>query len=195
MNKAIFLDRDGVINEMIFQKEEGIVDSPSSAKQFKIIKNVPESIAKLNSLNYKVIIISNQPGIAKGYFTKKTFEKMREKMHEILTKKNATLDDEFYCFHHPNAKKNSYRKKCKCRKPGKELIQKAVSKHHIDLKKSYFIGDGIVDLEVAKKVSCKSIFIGNVSSKLTELLKERKLKPDYIVHDLKEAVNYISKQK
>lgn len=195
MNKAIFLDRDGVINNLIYFKEEGIIDTPFTEEQFELIKLVPEAISKLNSSEYKVIITSNQPGIAKGHYSEKTFEKICKKMNRVLSKKNATIDDEFYCLHHPHAKIEKYKKNCSCRKPKIGLLTKAIKKHNIDIKKSYFIGDGMVDIEAAKRVGCKSVYIGNLNSKLTRILEKRKLVPDMIAHDLYEAVNFILKNK
>lgn len=191
-NKAIFLDRDGVINKLVYQKDEGIIDTPINESQFVMVEKVPESIFKLHSSGYKIIIISNQPGIAKGYFTQKTFKNISKKMHSIFKENKVVVEDEFYCFHHPSAKNLKYRMNCSCRKPGIGLIKKASRIYNIDLKNSYFIGDGIVDLQAAKRAGCKSIFIGNVSSTLTEILKEKKLKPTYIAHDLREATAFIT---
>ncbi len=191
LNKAVFVDRDGVINEMIYVKEHGYVDTPSNPVQFKIIKGVARSIKIAKKLGYKVIIISNQPGMAKGYYAKKTFDLITKKMHVILEKSNTKIDDEFYCFHHPNAKLKKYRKKCSCRKPRAGLLKRASEEHRIDLKNSYFVGDGIVDMEAAKRAGCKGIFIGNVNSSITELFNKKKIHPHYIARDLLDAVNFI----
>jgi len=190
-DKAVFVDRDGVINEMVYVTEHGYVDTPSMPSQFKIIKGVTRAITIAKKLGYKVIIISNQPGIAKGYYTKKTFEMITEKMHMAFKNSNVEIDDEYYCFHHPNAKLIKYRKKCTCRKPGIGLLQKAVSFHDLDLKNSYFIGDGIVDMEAAKRVGCKSIFIGNVNQTVTKLFKMKRIHPDYVAANLLDAINFI----
>ena len=193
MNKAVFLDSDGVINEMIYFEEEGVIDSPYSENQFKLIKKVPEAIAKLNSSGFKVIVVSNQPGIAKGHFDEKTFEKISKKMNRLLNKKKAKLDSELYCLHHPNAKLKKYKKICNCRKPKIGLIKKVVKLYNLDIKNSYFIGDGFVDLEAARKAGCKSVFIGNLNSKLTNILHKKNLFPDIFAHDLHEAVQIILK--
>ena len=192
-NRAIFLDRDGVINKLVYQKEEGIIDTPFSDSQLEISEYVPDAILDLRNAGYKIIIISNQPGIAKGYYTKDTFEKIQAKMRQVLEKKDAMVDDEFYCLHHPDAKNLKYRKRCSCRKPGIGMITKAVKIHKIDIKNSFFVGDGMVDLQAAKKAGCPSILIGNVNSTLTKILKEKKLQPVYIAHDLKEAAEFITR--
>lgn len=194
-DKAIFVDRDGVINEMVYIKEHGYVDTPSTPQQFKIIKGVTEAITKAKKMGYEIIIISNQPGIAKGYYSKKTFDAIRKKMHMILKRSKAKIDDEFYCLHHPNAKLIEYKKRCTCRKPGIGLLKMAIRKHDLDITSSFFIGDGIVDMEAAKKVGCRSIFIGNVNATITELFKRKKINPDYVARNLLDAVNFITSKK
>ena len=102
--KAVFLDRDGVINELIYYREHGIIDSPFMVEQFRLLPGVGEAIKKFHDVGYKVILVSNQPGIAKGHMSEETFNKIREKMEEELTKEGAFLDGEYYCFHHPEAR-------------------------------------------------------------------------------------------
>ncbi len=193
LSKAIFLDRDGIINEMVFLTEHGFVDSPTNSKQFKLIKGVLQAIKIAKKLGYKIIIISNQPGIAKGYYNIKKFEEIREKMLLKFKKAKIVIDDDFYCLHHPNAKLIKYKKNCHCRKPKIGLIKKAVKIHNVDLKKSFFIGDGINDMESAKKAGCKSIFVGNVNSTITKLFKEKNINPEFVAKNLFEAIQFIKK--
>lgn len=178
---------------MVYYPEHGFVDSPFKSSQLKIINGVPKAISLLHSLGFKVMIISNQPGIAKGNFSEKTFAQITNKMHHILKKNNATVDDEFYCLHHPNGKIKKYRKICNCRKPKTGLIKQAISKYDIDIKKSFFIGDGVVDMLAAKKIGCKSIFVGNLNSTLLGLFSEKKISPDYTAKNLLEATKIIKK--
>lgn len=193
MQKVVFVDRDGVINEMVYFKEHGFVDSPFTASQFRIINGVPKAIKLFHSMGFKVIIISNQPGIAKKHFTLETFELMKNKLHVFLKKNKTFVDDEFYCLHHPDAKLKKYKKICDCRKPKTGLIKSAIKKYDINLKKSFYIGDGIVDLEAAKKVNCKSIFIGNVNKTVLTIFDKKKLNPNYVAKNLLEAANIIKK--
>ena len=95
MEKAVFVDRDGVINEMVYFIDHGFVDSPFKLSQVKIINLVPKAISQLNSLGFKVIIISNQPGIAKKQLTEKTFELIRKKIKYLIRKEHGIIDDEF----------------------------------------------------------------------------------------------------
>lgn len=192
-NKAILLDRDGVINELVINPEEGIVDSPNSLVQFNVIKNSIKAMKILSKLGYKLIIISNQPGIAKGQYDISEFLKMKKKLENYLTNNNVMLSGQYYCLHHPNAKIPKYRKKCQCRKPGTKLFFDAVKEHNIDTKNSFLIGDGITDMQMAKRVKCRAIFIGNINSTVTRVFHEKKINPFYVAHDLLEAANYIKK--
>lgn len=180
---------------MVYVKEHGYVDTPSNPRQFKIIKGVVKALVIAKKLGYKIIIISNQPGIAKGYYSKKTFDAITKKMHSLLEGFDAVPDNEYYCFHHPNAKLSQYKKKCSCRKPSIGLIKKAAKTYDLDLKDCYFIGDGIVDMEAAKKAGCRSIFVGNINTAVTKLFDKKGIDPEYIASNLLDAVNYIKDTK
>jgi len=192
-NKAIFLDRDGVINDLIYYSEEGIVDSPNSAKQFRISKGVIHALKKLKKLGYLLILISNQPGIAKKKYTLLEFKKIQKKMEEQLQKNKLDFDAQYYCLHHPNALDEKYKKNCSCRKPKSKMVLDGIKNFDIDLKYSYIIGDGLVDMKLAKKVKCRSIYVGNLNSTVTKLFTQNKIEPTFIVHDLLEAAKYIAK--
>ena len=194
-SKAVFLDRDGVINELIITKDDGVVDSPNSVTQFKIIPGVTNALKILKKLGYKLILISNQPGVAKNYYNLKEFYKIKQKMESTFVKHQVKLDDQYYCLHHPDAKNPKYKKNCQCRKPKIKLVTESIKAHHIDLQKSFFIGDGIVDLQLAKRVKCRSIFIGNINSTILKVFQEKNISPFYIAHDLLEAAKYIKKMK
>ena len=192
MTKAVFLDRDGTINEIIYYQELGIIDSPFTMEQFKLLPGVGEAIRILNQSEFKVILVSNQPGIAKGHFSMETFEVIREKMRTELAKYGAFLDAEYYCLHHPEAKIEEYRENCECRKPKPGLLLKAAAEFDIDLGESWIVGDGLTDIEAGKRAGCKTILIGNMKCDLCRLMDEKNIRPDYIVSNLymaKDAIN------
>jgi len=193
-NKAIFLDRDGVINEIIYHKEMGIIDSPFTVEQFKLLPNVAKAINKFHKLGYKVIIVSNQPGLAKNKFSLEIFEQMKEKMRKELKKNGAEIDAEYYCFHHPHAKVKKYKKNCDCRKPKPGMILKAAKDHNIDLLKSWMIGDGITDIQAGQTADCKIIFIGRMKCDLCKLMEDEQVKPNYIAPNLYKAALFIEKE-
>lgn len=193
-NKAIFLDRDGVINEIIYHKEMGVIDSPFTVEQFKLLSAVAKAINKFHKLGYKVIIVSNQPGLAKDNFTLEIFEKMKGKMRKELKKNGAEIDAEYYCFHHPYAKVKKYKKNCDCRKPKPGMILKAAKDHNIDLAKSWMIGDGITDIKAGQTAGCKTIFIGRMKCDLCKLMEDERVKPNYIAPNLYKAALIIEKE-
>jgi D,D-heptose 1,7-bisphosphate phosphatase len=193
-NKAVFLDRDGVINEVIYNKEMGIVDSPSTVEQFKLLPGIGKAINNFQKQGFKVIVISNQPGLAKDHYNIDVFEKIKEKMKKELEKENVKIDAEYYCLHHPEAKIQKYKITCDCRKPKPGMILKAAKDHDIDLKKSWMIGDGINDLKAGKKAGCKTILIGRMKCDLCKIMEDEKVKPDFIAPNLFKASLIIEKE-
>ena len=186
-NKAVFLDRDGVINEVIYHKEMGIIDSPFTVEQFKLLPKVAEVINIFHDLGFRVIVVSNQPGMAKDHFSIDVFEKIREKMNIELKKDDAEVDAEYYCFHHPYATVKKYKKICNCRKPKPGMLQKAAEEHNIDLSKSWMIGDGIIDIAAGQTAGCKTILIGRMKCDLCKIMEDENVKPDYIKPNLYKA--------
>ena len=186
-NKAVFLDRDGVINEVIYHKEMGIIDSPFTVEQFKLLPKVAEVINIFHDLGFRVIVVSNQPGMAKDHFSIDVFEKIREKMNTELKKDDAEVDAEYYCFHHPYATVKKYKKICNCRKPKPGMLKKAAEEHNIDLSKSWMIGDGIIDIAAGQTAGCKTILIGRMKCDLCKIMEDENVKPDYIKPNLYKA--------
>ena len=193
-NKAIFLDRDGVINDLIYYSEEGIVDSPNSVKQFKITSGVFTALKKLKKLGFILLLISNQPGIAKKKYSLLEFKKIQKKMNIELEKNNIQFDAEYYCLHHPNALDLKYKKKCSCRKPNNKMVLDGIKKFNINLDLSYIIGDGLVDMKLAKKIKCRSIYVGNINTSITKLFSQNNIEPTFIVHSLLEASKIIEQE-
>lgn len=176
MNKAVFLDRDGVINELIYHEEQGIIDSPFTVSQLRIIDGVPEAIRILHDAGYKVIIVSNQPGVAKKHMSNKTFETIRCRLIDELSKTNSFIDAEFYCLHHPQAIVPDLKEVCDCRKPKPGLLIKASDELDIELEKSWMIGDGLTDVQAGKGAGCRTILIGNEKCELCRRMDEENAK-------------------
>ena len=192
--RAIFLDRDGVINELVYNKEMGIVDSPSSVDQFKLLPNVGKAINKFHDFGYIVVLISNQPGLAKNKYNIDVFDKIKEKMHNELLKDKSKIDYEYYCLHHPDAEIEKYHVLCDCRKPEPGMIFQAEKDNNIDLSKSWMIGDGINDIQAGNCAGCKTILIGRMKCDLCKHLEEEKAKPDFIAPNLYSASLIIEKE-
>ena len=187
MNRAVFLDRDGVINELVYNPEFGTVDSPLNAGEFKLLPRVAEAIAKLNGLGLKVIIISNQPAIAKGKTTQTNFDLVNRRMVELLGEKAAWIDAQYYCYHVKEAM-------CDCRKPNIGLILEAQKDFNLDMSKSYMIGDSITDIQAGKKAGCRTFMIGMLKCDLCRYMEAAGVKPDMIFPDLYGAVEQIGRE-
>jgi D-glycero-D-manno-heptose 1,7-bisphosphate phosphatase len=189
--KAVFLDRDGVINELVYHPEAGIIDSPFTVEQFRLLPGVGEAIKRFRDTGYKVVLVSNQPGIAKGNMSKQTFEEIATKMKRELARQGAFLDAEYYCFHHPEARVEKFRADCQCRKPGSGLLFQAARELDIELSQSWMIGDGLTDIKAGKGAGTRTILLGRMKCELCRLMDEEDARPDTICLDLLEAAKKV----
>ncbi len=164
-----------------------MIDSPLTPDQFKLKKNAAEGIRLLNESGTKVVVISNQPGIAKSKMDMATHEAICERMRSELRRGGAHLDGEYYCFHHPEAAAQSYRAVCDCRKPKPGLILRAAKELNADLQSSWMIGDNLSDIEAGKKAGCRAMLIGDMKCELFNHMKTKGITPDAIAPDLIEA--------
>lgn len=147
MNKAVFLDRDGVINRKgssyyIYREDD-----------LEINNGVHETLKYFISRGFKLIVITNQGGISKGLFTSSDLEKLHDRLRDELREQRIELTDIYYCPHHPD------NEECRCRKPGTLLFEQAIEKYGIDPAQSFMIGDSDTDIEAAEKLGIKGILI------------------------------------
>src|SRR3990167_7625656 len=141
MNKALFLDRDGVIVQGIY--DHGHIRTILTPEEIEYIPGIIELVTIAQEKGYKIITISNQPVIGLGQMSTAMFEKISNKITNDMKKYGVTINGEYYCFHHPYAKIEEYKKICNCRKPATGMLMKAAKEHTIDLSQSWFIGDGV----------------------------------------------------
>jgi D-glycero-D-manno-heptose 1,7-bisphosphate phosphatase len=149
-NTAVFLDRDGVINYDL-----GYV---VKFKKFKWTKNIFSTLRYINKKKNYLFIITNQSGIARKYYTIDEFFDLHTKIKKFLLKKKIFIDEVFFCPHHPNYGSKKFKKKCRCRKPGNLLLEKAIFKWDIDRNKSLMVGDKISDFKCAEKSKLKFFY-------------------------------------
>ena len=186
--RAVFVDRDGVINRMYFHAEFGITDSPANPEQFELLPGVAGAIAELNRTGLLVIVVSNQPGIAKGKFTPALLCAMESKMIAGIQAAGGRLDAIYNCLHHPEARLAEYHVRCDCRKPEPGLLVKAAREWNIDLPGSYMVGDGVTDVIAGRAAGVTTLFASSRKCYNCDSLIEHDAWPDYIVGDLGEAV-------
>ena len=189
--RAVLLDRDGIINELMYFPDQGTVDSPFLPDQMKLTPFAINSINRFHQLNFKVFVISNQPGMARAHFDQATFDAISCRMRELLKQGDAYVDGEYYCFHHPQGSREKYRIVCDCRKPKPGMILRAASDHGFSIPDTFFIGDGIVDIKAGRAAGCKTILIASANGFLLRLLAEQNAEPDFLVRTLDEAVKVV----
>jgi D-glycero-D-manno-heptose 1,7-bisphosphate phosphatase len=173
MNKAVFLDRDGVINKVVLR--EGKACSPRTSDEFEFVENIGDDIKRLKSASFIVIVVSNQPDIARGRMDIAELEKMNERIRD-----NLPVDDILFCPHDDNDE-------CDCRKPQPGMILYAFQKYKIDSCRSYLVGDREKDMEAARNAGCEGILI--------DTLYNRDVRSVTRVQSVREAVNIILNEK
>jgi D-glycero-D-manno-heptose 1,7-bisphosphate phosphatase len=188
MRPAVFIDRDGTINE-----QRGYINHIS---RFILLPGVGKAISLLNKTNYIVVVTSNQSGVARGYFPIELVKATHELMKRELAKDNAYVDGIYFCPHHPDGMVPEYSKKCSSRKPNTGLIEKARSELDIDMERSYVIGDRWLDIEFAHNANLPGILVltGYGMGELEYIVPNKKIKSAYVAKDLLSAVRWILKQ-
>lgn len=186
--KAIFLDRDGTINEYVgfLRKEE----------DFRLIPGVSEAIKKINNSGYLAIVVTNQPVIARGEVTEEELEEIHKKMETLLGLDGAYIDDIYYCPHHPDkgfeGEIPELKIECDCRKPKTGMLEKAAREHNIDLSSSIMIGDSTLDIKMAENVGMQSVLL-KTGQKGEDGKYE--VSPTLIAENLNDAIDDIFKSK
>jgi D,D-heptose 1,7-bisphosphate phosphatase len=186
-NTAVFLDRDGTINE-----EVGYLDT---IDKLELFPNTAEAIKTINESGMKAVVITNQSGIARGYFSEEFVETVHTRIQRILKAKGAFIDAFYYCPHHPEGV-GTYQQSCACRKPEAGLLIAAARDMDIDLTRSYVVGDMVKDIQVASKVGAKGLLVKtgygeNTIRKDFTVGSAETCRPYYIAEDILDAVNWI----
>ena len=180
--KAIFLDRDGVLNRE--------VDVLRDVKQLRVLPGVPAALKAFTKLGFLNVIITNQPVIARGWLTERGVEHIHDVLCERLAVRGARIDAVYYCPHHPNANLKKYRTKCRCRKPNTGMIKKAAKDLRIDIKRSFFVGDSTMDVMTGKNAKMKTIL---VKTGYAGKDGRYEVKPDFTVKNLIGLANFLKR--
>jgi D-glycero-D-manno-heptose 1,7-bisphosphate phosphatase len=186
-NKAIFLDRDDTIIE-----DSGYINNPD---QVKLISGVAKSLLEFKEMGFKLIVVTNQSGVARGILTEKTLGEIHERINVLLSEKGVVLDGFYYCPFHPEGIVPQYRRESDSRKPNPGMILIAAEEHNIDLNQSWVIGNDSRDIDAGKRAGCKTILIETKSrtSPLLTFRKEEQPEPDFRAVNMKEAVNIVKR--
>jgi D-glycero-D-manno-heptose 1,7-bisphosphate phosphatase len=181
-NKAIFLDRDDTLIE-----DPGYINNPN---QVKLLNGAAEALIEFRAMGYKIIVASNQSGVARGIVTEKILGEIHNRLKHLLVEKGAYLDKIYYCPYHPDGSVAKYRKESDHRKPNPGMLLDAAKKMNIDLNQSWMIGNSSRDIEAGSRAGCKTILI-NRPLLHYEQPKPGEPKPDYKAINIKEAVNIV----
>ena len=167
-NRAVFIDRDGTM-----AKDAHYCRRP---EDFELFPRTAKAVKLLNSHGFKVIVVTNQSGIARGYFTAETLAQIHGKMKKEMAKEGAFIDAVYYCPHHPDDN-------CDCRKPKPRLVLQAAREYDIDLSQSFVVGDLLMDVGLGRAVGARTILISQE--------KSSELMPNHIAADLYQAAEWI----
>ncbi|MGV1098635.1 D-glycero-beta-D-manno-heptose 1,7-bisphosphate 7-phosphatase [Thiovibrio sp. JS02] len=182
---AVFLDRDGTINEQM-----GYINHIS---RFVLLPGAAEAIRRLNGQGIPVVVVTNQSGLARGYFPESLLAEVHEKMRVQLAAAGAHLDGIYVCPHHPEAKEERFRAACDCRKPKPGLFLRAAAELDLDLARSYLVGDRWSDLKAAAAVRAKGVLVltGYGRGDYEYIGPGQAVQPSFVAEDLPAAVTWI----
>ena len=177
---TVFLDRDGTLNY-----DSGYL---KSASELKLFPGVGPALARLKAAGARLVVVTNQSGVGRGILTLKDLEAIHARLEGLLEQDDAALDAIYFCPHHPEDG-------CRCRKPARGMVDRAVSELQVDLRRSYLIGDHARDVQLAKAVGAKAILVtsGRVDEQAINMLRAQQAMPDTIVQSMAEAVDWILK--
>jgi D-glycero-D-manno-heptose 1,7-bisphosphate phosphatase len=188
MNRAVFLDRDGTVNE-----EVGYLRDLAN---LRLIPGAGAAIKRINDAGLLVVLVTNQSGIARGYFSESMLQDIHDRLKQMLQHEGARIDAIYYCPHHPTAGNSHYTRECDCRKPGTGLIDQASRDLDIDVEQSYVVGDKWSDVELGQRAGAHPILVrtGYGSDEEGRTRQPHLKIPDFIAHTIIEAADWIIEQ-
>ncbi len=182
---AVFIDRDGCLTE-----EVGYVNHPS---RIRLLPRSVEAVGRLNQAGIPVVVVTNQAGVAKGYFSEETLRDVNAEMMRQLAAGQARLDALYVCLHHPREGERPYRVHCDCRKPRPGMLIKAAAELGLDLAASAMVGDKLSDVEAGQAAGAAGILVlsGYGRGEWEYRSAGSRIKPDYVGGDLLDAVDWV----
>jgi D-glycero-D-manno-heptose 1,7-bisphosphate phosphatase len=162
--RAVFLDRDGVIAELVWDAADERYEGPHAAADVTLLPGAADAIRRIRSLDYRTVVVSNQPAAAKGKVSRAALVETHERVVELLAAAGAAIDDYRYCFHHPDAVDPGLAGDCDCRKPRPGMLLEAAAALDVDLARSWMIGDADSDAEAGRLAGCRTVLVENPRS-------------------------------
>jgi D-glycero-D-manno-heptose 1,7-bisphosphate phosphatase len=183
--KAVFVDRDGVINEPVWDSRTESYESPYRTADVELVPNAPEGLKRLSDAGYKLVLVSNQPAAAKGQVTFDDLAAVHERVVNALRMQGVELDGVYYCHHHPD-----YTGPCDCRKPAPGLLLEAARDLALELRASWMIGDADTDVTAAHAAGARAVLVEHPR---TAHRRTQAATPDEIAPDLAAAAALIAR--
>jgi len=183
--RAIIMDRDGTVCE-----EVGYVNH---VDRLRLLPRSGEAIRKANDAAFQTVVVTNQAGVARGYFAETLVDEVHDRLREMLASEGARLDGIYYCPHHPEVGAPAYRKVCDCRKPKPGMLLRAQDEMGIDLAASYMVGDSVRDIEAGRRAGATTVLVltGYGKGELEHKSHAWSSRPDHVATDLLDAVSWI----
>ena len=188
---AVFLDRDGVVVELVWDAVDGSFESPYVRDDVRLVPGAVDAIRRIRSLDYRTVVVSNQPGAAKGKASREDLREAHEQVVRQLAEHGVAIDYYRYCLHHPDAVDPSLARACDCRKPKSGMLREAADDLDLDLPRSWMIGDSDVDAEAGRRAGCRTILVENPQS--THRRRDG-VRVDYRVSSIAEAVDIVMRE-
>ncbi len=179
--RAVFLDKDGTLVE----------DIPYNVNPslLRLADGAVAGLRMLQEAGYELIVVTNQSGVARGFFSEQDLLPLNERLRDLLLAAGVVLTGFYYCPHHPQGKVRNYAIDCSCRKPQPGMLMRAANEHNLDLAASWMVGDILNDVEAGNRAGCRTILLNNGHETEWDLSSPRR--PDYMVKDLAEAARAI----
>lgn len=180
--RAVFLDKDGtLVDDVPFNADPG---------KIRLSEGAGDALGAMRSLGFRLIVVSNQPGIARGLVPEAAMADVRGRIDELLAPHGASLDGFYYCPHWPHGRLSRHAFACDCRKPRPGLLLRAAAEHGIDVTRSWMVGDILDDVEAGRRAGCRTLLIDNGNE--TEWLLDPMRRPHRLARDLRHAARLVS---
>jgi D-glycero-D-manno-heptose 1,7-bisphosphate phosphatase len=183
MNRALFLDRDGIVNDLVYYPSHNEWESPRQLSDLRIRSGVSSALRKATKKGWLVFLITNQPSFAKGKCPLENLQQVHAAVLDKLRAEGAMITDSYVCYHHPQSLVDGYGA-CECRKPSPFFIQQAARNYDVDLARSWMVGDQGTDIEAGRRAGVKTALIEYEHSQA----KRGAVRPDLVCASLAELV-------
>jgi D-glycero-D-manno-heptose 1,7-bisphosphate phosphatase len=188
MTRALFVDRDGVVNDLVFYPSHGEWESPRHVDDLRMRPGAADALREARQAGWELFLLTNQPSFAKGKCPLEDLQAVHQRVVDVLQSEGVVLTESFVCYHHPESRIEGFGA-CECRKPSPFFILEAAAKYELDVAASWMAGDQDTDIETGRRAGCRTALIEYEHSQS----KRGSSRPDIACADLAELVRYINR--